>query len=90
MKPLLVLLLLPCVAWAGPPNQWTETDRAMSGYLADGYAVAGFSVVQVETRFMPLTVYRWTLQKGASVVMCTEKANATNGAVMHTACHELN
>jgi hypothetical protein len=87
MKRLLALLMLPSVAWAGPQNNWTETQRTLQEYLTDGYTVVGFSVAPVET-VIPVTAYRFVLQKGTSLVLCSEKVNM-NGAQLRTSCSEL-
>ena len=87
---LLVGLLALMATPAGAADWWAQSSQGMVHYVASGYQVVGFSVIPEASRVMPLTAFRYVLQKGTSVVTCTEKYSATaGGAAIIATCYEL-
>ena len=85
----MVVALAMMAAPAGAADWWVASERGMPDYVADGYQVVGFAVVPEASRVMPLLAMRYVLQKGASVVACTEKYSATTIDVVLANCYEL-
>jgi hypothetical protein len=79
-------LLIASPAVAG----WTGSDQDMRAYLDNGYEIVGFATMEYHGRtYNSVTVYRYVLQKGPSVAMCTEKTETGTGNEIETACHDL-
>jgi hypothetical protein len=83
---LLIGLLIASPAFAG----WTASDQDMRAYLDNGYEIVGFTTMEYHGRtYNSVTVYRYVLQKGPAVAMCTEKTETLTGADIEAKCHDL-
>lgn len=90
-KILAVGLLALMAAPAGAAEDWwRSSDRTMPQFAADGFQVVGYSAIPEVSRVMPLISFRYILQKGTALVLCTEKyAASSGGAPFSSTCYTL-
>jgi hypothetical protein len=85
-----VLMLAAGTAMAGD-NWWTPTKDTLPQLIAAGYQVIGFAAFPDRNPLGEMRVNRYLLQKGSSVVTCTEFVSPSmTGSMTKATCSTLN